>query len=105
MDLSTLGMTVLNMVLPAIWAAVGPMATIAITAFVNNVVGKYVPRPVQLILASVISAITAGLTGSVEGIDPSVAVGVGATEGLGIQAALMINPKKALSSAPPEQKS
>ena len=100
MDLHTMGNMVLNMILPAVWATVGPVATMAITAFVNTVVVAYVPRPVQLMLASVISAITAGLTGSVEGIDPNIAVGIGASEGLGVQAALMMNPKKFLASAP-----
>lgn len=105
MDISSIGNIFLHMILPALWVAIGPVATMAITSFVNTIVGKYIPRPVQLILSSVISAVTAGLTGTVEGIDPNTAIGIGATGGLGLQAGLMLDSKKYLSSAPEPPKS
>ncbi len=54
--------------LPALWSAVGPLATAGITKFVNASAQTYVPRPVQVILSACVAAIGAGLTGDPAGL-------------------------------------
>lgn len=54
-------------VLPALWAAVGPLCTAWITRQVNKV-SVYVPRPVQVVLSAGITATLAGITGDPSGI-------------------------------------
>lgn len=100
MNMSMIFQILLTALLPALWAAFGPIATTAITAFVNQVVGKYVPRPVQLILSSLVTAVLTGLTGELEGLDTITAVGLGAATGLGMQAAVHLNPATMLATAP-----
>lgn len=90
----------INSLLPLIWASIGPVVSVAVTASVNSVVGTYVPRPVQLILAAIAGAVTAGLTGSTEGIDPNVAAGMGGAASFGTQLGIMLNSKRFLASAP-----
>ena len=86
--------------LSLLWSSVGPLASSAITAWVNTIVGKYVPRPVQIILSSVIGAVTAGLSGSMVGLDPLTATGIGFAGGLAGQTFVSLHPKTMLSSAP-----
>jgi hypothetical protein len=100
MDMSNLFKILLAAMLPAIWAAAGPVMTTAITAWVNSVIGSYVPRPVQLILSSLLTAILAGLTGSIEGLDAMTAAGIGAAMGLGTQTFASIQPATLLTTAP-----
>ena len=100
MNIQNIMAILLSAMLPAIWAAAGPVATTAITAWVNSVVGRYVPRPVQLVLSSVIGAILAGLTGAAEGIDPTTAIGIGAAAGLAGQTFVSIHPDTLLASPP-----
>lgn len=50
----------LTMLLPAIWASVGPIAIAAITKGVNGV-GTRIPRPVQVVLSSVLGAASGAL--------------------------------------------
>ena len=83
-----------------LWVAGGPVVTAAVTAWVNTIVHAYVPRPVQLVLSSIFGAIIAGMTGSLEGVDPSVAAGIGGAAGLGAQAFAMLKPSTLLTSAP-----
>lgn len=54
-------------VLPALWAAIGPLATSWITKQVNKV-SVYVPRPVQVVVSAVVTAGLAGLTGDPSGV-------------------------------------
>lgn len=91
---------VVNSLLPLIWASVGPAASVAITASVNSVIGAYVPRPVQLILAAVAGAITAGLTGLPAGLESNVAASIGGAASLGTQVGIMLNSRRFLASAP-----
>jgi hypothetical protein len=53
---------------PALWAAIGPLATAAITKAVNTFAHAYVPRPVQVILSACVAAIGAGLVGDPAGL-------------------------------------
>lgn len=96
MKLKDLALLVL---VPALWGAVGPTLTVAITAFVNQVIGAYVPRAIQIPLAGMISAVLAGLTG-----DGSHTAAAGFAEGAMLQSALSMNAKKFLSSAPETKK-
>ena len=100
MNASNIGSILLTMVLPAIWVSIGPVVTTAITATVNTVMKTYVPRSLQLILSSVIGAVVAGMTGTTEGVDPTIASGIGAASGLGVQAALMLDGNRFLSGPP-----
>ena len=87
--------TILNLIfgmLPAIWGALGPVATVAVTAFFNSVVKAYVPREIQIPLAGLLSAAIAGLAGA----DPAPAL----VEGSAIQSALSMSAAKFLASAP-----
>lgn len=100
MDISSILKLFMAAVLPAIWAMSGPVITAAVTAWINTIVHAYVPRPVQLILSSLLTAILAGLTAQVEGLDATTAAGIGAAMGLGTQAFAGIQPKTLLTSAP-----
>lgn len=98
MDLSNIGTILLDMILPAIWVSIGPVVTTAITATVNAVIKTYVPRSLQLILAPIIGAVFAGITGDVAGVDPNMAAAIGGASGIGVQSALMLDPKRFLAS-------
>lgn len=50
----------MTMLLPAIWASIGPLAIAAITKGVNGV-GAYIPRPLQVILSSILGAVGGAL--------------------------------------------
>lgn len=96
-------LSTIALLLPVLWAKFGPIATTAITAFVNQVVGAYVPRPIQLILSAVITAVLAGFTSAGEGADLNTAEVVGGMTGLlglGMQAYTSIQPKTLLTTAP-----
>jgi hypothetical protein len=100
MDMNSIFRILLTAMLPAIWAAAGPVITTAVTAWVNQVVHAYVPRPIQLILSAVVTAVLAGLTGGVEGLDAITAAGIGAAMGLGTQTFASIQPATLLTTAP-----
>lgn len=54
--------------IPALWSALGPLATAAITKGVNTMARTYVPRPMQVILSACVAAIGAGLVGDPSGL-------------------------------------
>jgi hypothetical protein len=96
-------MSTILLVLPILWATFGPVITTAVTAFVNQVVGAYVPRPIQLIISSLISAVLAGFTVSGVGGDIHTAESIAAVAGvlgLGTQAYASIHPATLLTTAP-----
>lgn len=86
----------------ALWSAVGPLSTSAITSWVNSVTNKYVPRPVQIVLSSILTAMVAGVSGQLVGLDPATAAAVGASLGAGSQTFTSLNPRTLLASAPPD---
>lgn len=47
--------------IPAIWTSVGPLAIAAITKAVNQSVGTYVPRSLQVVLSSILGALAASM--------------------------------------------
>jgi hypothetical protein len=100
MDMQTIFTLVLKTLLPALWVMSGPVITTAVTAWVNSVVGAYVPRPIQLIISSLLTAVAAGLTGQIEGLDATTSAGIGAAMGLGTQAFASIQPATLLATAP-----
>jgi len=51
--------------IPSLWLAVGPIAVAGITKLVNSMSTAYVPRPIQVILSGIVSAIGAGLSGDI----------------------------------------
>ena len=104
MDIHIILNMLLTALLPALWTASGPVVTTAITAWTNSVVGKYVPRPVQVILSGVLTSVVAGLTGSMIGLDQNMAAGTGLAIGLGAQTFASLHPDTMLSSPPPAVK-
>ncbi len=68
----------LNSLLPALWAAVGPVCVAFVTKGVNQL-NTRVPRPIQVILSSVIAAVGAGLSGDIAGAGVA-AIGGGAAQ-------------------------
>jgi hypothetical protein len=52
--------SMLTMLLPAIWSSIGPIAIAAITKGVNGI-GTRIPRPVQVVLSSVLGAASGAL--------------------------------------------
>ena len=89
-------MGLVTMMIPAIWATVGPIAIKGLTMTVNGFVGAYVPRSLQVILASIIGAIAAALAA-----DPSVAVATAVTGGAS-QVYASIKPHNLHADAPPQ---
>lgn len=87
---------ILNIVDHLWQTTIGPAATVAVTAFVNKYVKGYIPRELQIPLAGIFGALSAGFLGA----DPAVA-GAG---GLAVQAALSLKPEVALASAPDGKK-
>lgn len=67
----------ISSLVPAIWVAVGPMAVAAVTKGVNMIAGSYVPRPLQVVLSGLFTAIVAGLSGDVSMIAQAAGTGVG----------------------------
>lgn len=90
---------ILNMAIsslvPTIWVAVGPMMVAAITKGVNMVAGSYVPRPIQVVLSGLFTAIVAGLSG-----DPSM-IAQAAGTGVGSQILAATKPETLLTSGRP----
>lgn len=93
-DLKGLLDAAVHTLLPALWLAVGPMTVAAITAGVNSLSKQYVPRAIQVILSSVVTAVAVGLTGG-EAFQGLVA-------GAGAQALAATKPETLLTSKKPE---
>jgi hypothetical protein len=104
MDKSQLITLLLTVLLPAIWTSAGPIANAAITGFVNGTLKTYVPRPVQLIIASVAGSFAAALTGVPEGMDPTTVNAAGAAAGLAGQTLAMMKPDTLLTGTKPAEK-
>ena len=85
----------LNSLVPAVWVAVGPMAVAAVTGLVNASSKKYVPRPVQVVLSGLLTAVVAGLSGDVVTAGQAVGLGVGS------QILAATKPETLLTSAKP----
>lgn len=85
----------LAMLLPAIWGSVGPLVITAITKFVNQVAGTYVPRPLQVVLSSILGAVSAGL------VDGGVTAVAAAVSGGAAQIYAGTEPETLRTSAPP----
>lgn len=81
---------------PALWSAIGPIVVSWITKAVNSATTAYVPRPVQVILSALVTAIGAGLVG-----DPT-GVATAAVAGATGQVLAATNPESLRTSAPPE---
>lgn len=95
---------IILVILPILWATFGPTATAAITAWVNQVVGAYVPRPIQLIISAVLTAVLAGFTVNTLGGDIATAESVASITGvlgLGMQAHASLHPATLLTTAHP----
>lgn len=58
----TMMMMAMTSLLPPLWAAIGPVATAWITAQVNKF-GRYVPRPMQVVISGLLTTAAAALSG------------------------------------------
>ena len=90
---------VVNVLIPAVWASSGPLITTAVTAWINSIIGTYVPRSVQVVLAGIMGSLVTGITAPQMGIDPGLAAGIGFTAGTLGQTAISLDPKTWLASA------
>lgn len=52
-----------SLLVPLLWAQLGPIAIRAITSIVNGISTQYVPREWQVVLSAVLGAVVAGLSG------------------------------------------
>lgn len=77
---------------PALWVAIGPGFVVVVTAAVNKFAQAYVPREIQVVLAGLITATLAGLTGG----DPA----AGMVQGVSAQTLAATHPDTLLTSAP-----
>lgn len=93
LDFGVLWRVVTPSVLQALWVAGGPMLTALLTAAVNRFAGLYVPRAVQVVLSGVLTAVAAGLTGTVE-------ASAGFGDGVVGQLLAATNPKTLRTEAP-----
>lgn len=89
-------MGLLTMMIPAIWATVGPVAMKGITVAVNGFAGQYVPRALQVILSSLLGALAAGLAA-----DPTLAIATAVTGGAS-QVYAATPPHKLYADPPPQ---
>lgn len=87
--------SMLTMLLPAIWASVGPLAIAAITKAVNGV-GTYIPRPLQVILSSILGAVGGALA------DGGITAATTAVSGVASQLYTQAQPSTFLSTKKPE---
>lgn len=53
--------SLLTILLPTVWASVGPLVIATITKFSNSALSTYVPRSIQIILSSILGAVAAGI--------------------------------------------
>lgn len=88
------GMLVL--MIPALWATIGPVVMKGLTMTVNKVASQYVPRPLQVIGASILGAIAAAFSG-----DMSVAAATAVTGGAS-QVYASTEPYKLHADPPPQ---
>ncbi len=51
----------LFVLIPTIWASIGPLVIATVTKFINSTVGAHVPHGIQVILSSLMGAVAAGL--------------------------------------------
>ncbi len=84
----------LTMIVPAIWASVGPLVIAAITKGMNGL-GQYVPRPLQVILSAVFGAMGGALA------DGGVTAAVTAATGIASQAYAQAPPAALLTEKKP----
>ena len=92
----------LMMMIPSIWAAMGPVLIKGITASVNNFFGQYVPRPVQVIVSSILGALAAGLAGDAGSTATQVAAAGTALAGGASQIYAATQPYKLHADPPPQ---
>lgn len=85
----------MTMLLPAIWASVGPLAIAAITKGVNGL-GTYIPRPLQVILSSILGAVGGALA------DGGVTAAATAASGVASQLYTQTKPSTLLASEKPQ---
>ncbi len=81
----------LTLLVPAIWASVGPLAIAGITKAVNGV-GSYIPRPVQVILSTILGAVAGTLA------DGGVTAAVTAVSGAATQVYAATKPETLLTT-------
>lgn len=81
----------LTMLIPAIWASVGPLAIAAITKGVNGL-GSYIPRPLQVILSTILGAVAGSLA------DGGVTAAVTAVSGAATQVYAATKPESLLTT-------
>lgn len=84
-----------SVLVPLLWAQLGPIAVRAITSIVNKVSTQYVPREWQVILSAVLGAVISGLSG-----DDVPVMAVAAGSGVVSQLYTMANPKTWRTSEP-----
>lgn len=92
---------ILTMLIPVLWGAIGPVVIAAITKFVNRGLGVYVPRPLQVILSSIMGAVVAGLTGDVSGSAGPASIAASAAAGGTSQVYAQTRPETLRASQPP----
>ena len=86
----------LSVLVPAVWASIGPLAIAAITKVTNSAVGAYVPRSLQVILSSVFGAIAASMA------DGGVTVAATAISGAASQVYAQTHPSSLLTTEKPQ---
>lgn len=91
-DLKGLIDLAMKTLIPSLWVAVGPLAVAGITKIVNSMSTAYVPRSIQVILSSIVSAIGAGLSGDISMV-------TGAAMGAQAQLLAATQPKTLLTEA------
>ncbi len=53
--------SLLTVLLPTVWASIGPLVIATITKFSNSALNTYVPRSIQIIVSSILGAVAAGI--------------------------------------------
>lgn len=94
MDVKAMLLQSSSLIVPLIWAQVGPLAIRYLTGLVNDS-KKYLPREWQIVISAVLGAVLTGLSG-----DSIPAMGFGAVAGIVSQKLAGANPKWMRTSAP-----
>lgn len=90
--------SLMNVLIPVLWASIGPLVISWITKAVNAVSGRFIPRQVQVVLSSVLGAIGAGLADGGATIAATAATGAASQVYAGVQPETL-----RASAAPPAQ--
>jgi len=84
----------LLVLIPSLWASMGPVIMAMLTKTVNSTVGAYVPRPLQVIVSSILGGLAASMADGGATVAATALAGGASQVYAGVQPATLLTEKK-----------